>query len=351
MNTLITDKDTFSGYERVTFLGGKESIELVEDKQSGSLYVKKTLVQYDINVYETLHRHPIQGIPRIIQLFEKNEKLIVLEEFIDGENLYSYLQNKLFKPEEALEIFLQLERILSELHSMKPAVIHRDIKPSNILLTTSGDIYLIDFNAARQFEAGKNTDTVILGTNGFASPEQYGFAQTDPRSDIYSLAVLFCVMISGQYPNQGLNCSKKIKKVLEKAMDLSPERRYQDVRSFVSALSTAIKGSILGKIPGFRHGKLSHKILAVTIYLSLLIGASDLNLVPDNPAINTVTKILFITMCLIPLALCIDFGGIRRFFPGTYHRQKSIRYIIIYLYACVIMSIFTFIIMGLSGAL
>ena len=78
MNTLITDKDTFSGYERVTFLGGKESIELVEDKQSGSLYVKKTLVQYDINVYETLHRHPIQGIPRIIQLFEENEKLMIL---------------------------------------------------------------------------------------------------------------------------------------------------------------------------------------------------------------------------------------------------------------------------------
>ena len=123
------------------------------------------------------------------------------------------------------------------------------------------------------------------------------------------------------------------------------------VRSFVTALSTAIRGGILGKIPGFRQGKLSHKIFAVTIYLSLLTGASDLNLVPDNPAINTVIKILFFIMCLLPLALCIDFAGIRRFFPGTYHRQKSIRYIIIYLYSCVIMSMFVLIIIRLSEAL
>lgn len=343
MNNSTTNREPFSSYERVTFLGGKESIELVKDIKSDSLYVKKTLKQYDINVYKTLKQNPVPGIPRIVELFQKDEKLIVLEEYISGQNLYSYLQNKLFTLEETLEIFLQLEKILTTLHSLYPAIIHRDIKPSNVLLTSSGDIYLIDFNAARQFETPKNTDTVILGTNGYASPEQYGFAQTDPRSDVYSLAVMFCVMTSGKYPTEELNYPKKLKRVLEKAMDLSPRKRYTDVKNFITALSFAIRVNILSKIPGFRHGKLSHKICAILIYFGIFISMLETNPTPDNPLINIIAKILYVVMCLLSLALCIDFGEIRRFFPGTYHPKRVWRYIIIYLYISLITSSFSYI--------
>ena len=348
MNISNLNKESFSSYERVTFLGGKESIELVREIKSGSLYVKKTLKQYDIKVYETLQRYQIPGIPRIVELFQKDDTLIVLEEYISGQNLFSYLQNKLFTLEEALEIFLQLEKILTTLHSLYPAIIHRDIKPSNVLLTSSGDIYLIDFNAARQFETEKNTDTVILGTNGYASPEQYGFAQTDPRSDVYSLAVMFCVMTSGQYPTEGLNYPKKLKRVLEKAMDLSPGKRYMDVKSFITALSFAIRVNILSKIPGFRHGKLSHKICAISIYFAIFISMLETNPTPDNPFINFLAKILYIVMWFLSLALCIDFGEIRRFFPGAYHPKKVYRYIIIYIYISLIMSSISFIFVELT---
>ena len=76
---------------------------------------------------------------------------------------------------------------LKELHEQK--IIHRDIKPSNMILQADGRIRLIDFDAARIFKDNKATDTELLGTKDYAPPEQYGFGQTDPRSDIYSLGV------------------------------------------------------------------------------------------------------------------------------------------------------------------
>ena len=343
------NEDALSMYERIAFMGGKESIELVRNIKTDMLYVKKTLLQYDISVYEALRQRQIKGIPQIFDLIQKEDRLIVIEEYIEGQNLYDYLQNKLFQPEEALVVFKQLEKILSRLHSLSPAIIHRDIKPSNVLMTTGGQVYLIDFNAARHFNSDKSNDTVILGTNGYASPEQYGFAQTDPRSDVYSLAVLFCVMISGKYPNEGIECPKKLKKVLQKAMDLSPEMRYKDVRSFITALSTAITGGILGKIPGFRQGKTSHKIGAIVIYLCILLSVPDFHTVPDNAMKIIAAKALYVIMCLLSFGVCVDFCGIRRLFPGTYHRQKIYRYIIIYLYICFIISAFIAAIIGLVG--
>ena len=323
-------------YKRVCLLGGKESVELVEKLATGRLYVRKTLLQYDREVYETLKQKQIPGIPQIESLTYLPDRLIVMEEYVEGQSLYTHLQSHLFTPMEALDIFRKLEKILSALHGLHPAIIHRDIKPGNVLLTPSGEVYLIDFNAARQYMPEKTEDTVILGTNGYAAPEQYGFAQTDPRSDVYSMAVMFCVMISGKTPAQGLECPKKVRRVLQRAMDLSPEQRYPDVRSFVTALSTAVTGGILGKIPGFRQGKLSHKIGALCVYFAILCAAIDFHLDGVRPVINGIGKVLVALMYLMNFALCVDAGGIRRFFPGSRLRNIGVRYVLIYLYLCLI---------------
>jgi serine/threonine protein kinase len=103
---------------------------------------------------------------------------------------------------EVLEIGLSLCVVLEYLHSRQPAVIFRDLKPANIMLTTSGGIALIDFGIARHFKPGQARDTMPFGSPGYAAPEQYGKAQTTPRTDIYGLGVLLHQLISGNDPSQ-----------------------------------------------------------------------------------------------------------------------------------------------------
>ncbi len=118
-------------------------------------------------------------------------------DWIDGESLDEYYQrssaisSRAGLPfEEVLDIGLQLCKVLDYLHTRKPPIIFRDLKPGNIMRTRTGDLYLIDFGIARRFVPGKRKDTIPLGSPGYAAPEQYGTAQTTPRSDLYSLGVL-----------------------------------------------------------------------------------------------------------------------------------------------------------------
>ena len=85
--------------------------------------------------------------------------------------------------------------ILEALHSMTPPIIHRDIKPSNIIITSYNYAMLLDFNAAKQFSGQNESDTVLIGTPGYAAPEQYGFGSSSPKTDIYSLGIVLREML------------------------------------------------------------------------------------------------------------------------------------------------------------
>ena len=130
--------------------------------------------------------------------------------------------------EEARAILLQMCDGLAELHAQN--IIHRDIKPSNMIL--QGDkIRLIDFDAARIFKAGKEEDTNLLGTKGYAPPEQFGYGQTDQRSDIYALGVTIKILL-------GENDNERLKKILDKCTDRDQDDRYQNVDELKRALMT-----------------------------------------------------------------------------------------------------------------
>src|SRR5205807_6621447 len=90
---------------------------------------------------------------------------------------------------------------LHYLHTQQPAIIFRDLKPANIMQTTDGHLYLIDFGIARHFKPGQTKDTAAYGSMGYAAPEQYGRAQTTPRSDIYSLGAVLYQLLSGHDPS------------------------------------------------------------------------------------------------------------------------------------------------------
>ena len=142
------------------------------------------------------------------------------------------LEDGLFTPSEAREILRQLCQALWTLHGMN--IVHRDIKPENIMLEGKRAV-LIDFDAARCYKSGCGTDTQVLGTTGYASPEQYGFSQTDGRTDIYALGVVLNIMLTGQHPSSKL-APGRLGRIVQHCTMMAPEKRYQSVRHLLRAL-------------------------------------------------------------------------------------------------------------------
>ncbi len=146
-------------------------------------------------------KHP--SLPAIHDQFTEDGQWYLVMDFIQGRTLESYLAKApkgRLPVREAFNIALQLCNVLDYLHSQQPPIIFRDLKPSNIMLTPEGQVYLIDFGIARHFKPGQSKDTVAFGTTGYAAPEQYGKAQTTPRSDVYSLGAVMHHMLTGDDP-------------------------------------------------------------------------------------------------------------------------------------------------------
>ena len=146
--------------------------------------------------------HP--NLPRIYDYFTEEERSYLVMDFIEGETLEDYLEHKGGGPvslEQALDWGMQLCDVLNHLHTHQPPIIFRDLKPSNVMISNS-HLFLIDFGIARIFKPGQSHDTVAFGSPGFAAPEQYGKAQSSPRSDIYSLGALLHCLMTGVDPSE-----------------------------------------------------------------------------------------------------------------------------------------------------
>lgn len=175
-------------------------------------------------VYNALKYHRSVFLPKIYSVEVGDGKTVVCEEYIDGE---SPARTQL-SAKKAEEIMLQLCSALEAIHRL--GIVHRDIKPSNILLGKDGRIRLIDFEAARIFKDDSENDTCCLGTKGFAPPEQYGFAQTDYRADIYAAGQTMKILF-------GDNAEKpRYKKIIQRCTALDPEKRYQSAAELKRAL-------------------------------------------------------------------------------------------------------------------
>jgi serine/threonine protein kinase len=148
-------------------------------------------------------KHP--NLPQIYNHFSDTACWYLVMDFIEGKTLEEHLETM---PEarlptgEVLEIGLMLSSVLEYLHSRQPSIIFRDLKPSNVMLTPAGGIVLIDFGIARHFKPGQARDTIPFGSPGYAAPEQYGKAQTTPRTDIYGLGALLHQLLTGNDPSQ-----------------------------------------------------------------------------------------------------------------------------------------------------
>lgn len=232
----LEEESRLSFYRELTVLDEKKNIVLVQDRRNSELCVKKTLDIYSRDVYEQLASVRIEGVPAVKECVADDGKLIVVEEYVQGRSLKQVLdEHGLLNEEQAYDIAVQLADILVRLHQLEPAIVHRDIKPSNIIIEKNGHVNLIDFNAARHVNADKNEDTRMLGTVYFAAPEQFGFGQSDERTDIYGLGATINYIMTGDKPGAGIaECI--FSDILKKCLMVDAKDRYQSAEELRGVL-------------------------------------------------------------------------------------------------------------------
>ena len=232
----LEEESRLSFYRELTVLEEKKNIVLVQDIRNSELCVKKTLDIYSRDVYEQLASVRIEGVPAVKECVADDGKLIVVEEYVQGRSLKQVLDEQgLLNEDQAYDIAVQLADILVLLHQLEPAIVHRDIKPSNIIIEKNGHVNLIDFNAARHVNADKNEDTRMLGTVYFAAPEQFGFGQSDERTDIYGLGATINYIMTGDKPGAGI-AECRFSDILKKCLMVDAKDRYQSAEELRGVL-------------------------------------------------------------------------------------------------------------------
>lgn len=205
--------------ERTIKEGEGKSLYILRDIEGGGLCFCK-LIHRECPAYKQLKDIKCRYLPQIYYLAYDENETIVIEEYIRGETLRSVLnKEESVYEKQAVKIFLNMCDALMALHKMH--IIHRDIKPENVMLDIYGCIKLIDFDAARLADKKAGSDTVLLGTEGYAPPEQYGYTSTDNRADIYALGVMMQELLGmGRYKG-------KLRGVLKKCLNFDPKHRYK----------------------------------------------------------------------------------------------------------------------------
>ncbi len=232
-------------YEEIRLIkqSEKSTVYLVRKKGETQLMIRKELAGQH-PVYKKLQECPHPFLPKIYEVNLSDDTTTVIEEYIEGEALSDgELTEKQFKG-----IVRELCDVLKFLH--RKGIIHRDIKPTNIMMAKDGHVRLIDFDAARMIKAEQMQDTVLLGTRGYAPPEQYGFSQTDERADIYALGITLKHLIEEE------TWKTHYQRILSKCTNLDPDKRYRTVgqmeraffrprRTILCAAAVAVLGLLI----------------------------------------------------------------------------------------------------------
>ena len=185
--------------------------------------------------------HP--ALPRIVDIIDKGYTIFIVMDYIEGESLDKVLLEYGAQPEEyVIQWAKELANALDYLHSQTPPIIYRDMKPANVMLKPEGNIKIIDFGIAREYKEQNLADTTVLGTKGYAPPEQYS-GQTDPRSDIYALGMTMHHLLTGVDPRKGEAyasvrqwnpaLSEGIEAIIDKCVQPAPENRYQNCQDLI----------------------------------------------------------------------------------------------------------------------
>ena len=259
-------------YDSLTDLIGNENITLMCHNETKKLIVRKTIGGINMQLYKQLVHIRHRNLVQVMGLEETEFTCYTYEEYINGETLAEILANGPISEEKAVRWIGQLCEAVNLLHEQNPIIIHRDIKPGNIMLSSDGVIKLIDFDASKEFTPNKQKDTELVGTPNYAAPEQYGFASSDTRTDVYAIGILFHELITGYKPNEiKFPYQGRYKKIIQNCIELDPKRRYQNVQELECQLGMHEVPGLIRHIPGFRTGILWKKEIALGGYILMAI--------------------------------------------------------------------------------
>ena len=312
----------------------QKRITLVRELDKRNIYIKKELKKYNRDIWYRLKQLDINGIPHIYSIEENDDGLEIIEEYFASQTLADILKEHIFSSEEAYQIIRQLSQILKVLHQQDPKIIHRDIKPENIFYDGK-KVILFDFDIARNFTENQKRDTTVLGSQGYAAPEQFGFYQTDERSDIYSLGVLYHVLLTNQLPRaydyQGVE-----KEVINKMIAIDPQSRYQSVNEIIKDLDHLFYVKPVKQVkkektlkhpyalPGFRSGKVWKMLIAILGYL-LFIYLLVTFKVDAHEVTNYqyfIYRLILISWFIVTLFITTNYLSLREHLP--YYKNHSI---------------------------
>ena len=220
-------------YSLVTVLSRKNGCEVLRlrNKERKTDIVLRSFPK-PITAYEKLLNIRCTNLPEIYDVLEMDDGQIVLEEYIDGLTVAEVMEIDRYRPSGARKVLLGVCDALAALHEM--GIVHRDVKPENVMIDNHGRVVLIDLNVSR-IESGASKDTVVMGTVGYASPEQLGLSQSDARTDIYAVGVLYNVMLTGQHPSVTI-APGKVGRIVRKCTAINPHERYQTADDLWAAL-------------------------------------------------------------------------------------------------------------------
>ena len=226
-------KKLYETYQIVSAISDKEdyAIYRFRNNRLNKDIIVRSYVQ-QIKAYDELLNIRCENLPEIYDVIKLEDGIIVLEEFINGLTVAQIIECGCYKYRGAKKIIKSVCVALNVFH--ENSIVHRDVKPENIMIDKNGRVVLIDFNASRKISSASK-DTVIMGTIGYASPEQLGIAQSDARTDIYAVGVLLNVMLTGKHPSEKL-AKGRAGRIVRKCTNVNPDDRFQTVEKLANVL-------------------------------------------------------------------------------------------------------------------
>ncbi len=224
---------------------GAKEVYLVTDKRTGARVVLRASdldagERADVE-YAILSRLNFPGVPKTYGTLIKGGRSYLAREFFEGEPLDKVVARGVLHPSQIERIARQICAILGYLHAQNPPVIHRDIKPQNIIMRPDGSIGLTDFGIARTFKEDSDSDTQYMGTLLYAPPEQYGYAQSSPQTDIYALGIVLIYLATGSPDRRDLArriSHAPLRALIEKCIAFDPKSRFQNAGQVVRRLDS-----------------------------------------------------------------------------------------------------------------
>lgn len=338
-----SNRKHLSSYVKINTLSEEHGIYLVKHRVTNEIFVRKDLEVYNARVYRQLKEHPVSHTPHIYELCEENNILTVIEEFIPGDSLETLLETQGPLPaDKVFHYMCALCDILTNLHTMVPPVIHRDIKPSNIIITPEDQPVLLDFNAARNYTSTKREDTELLGTRGYAAPEQYGFGESSSRTDLYAVGSLMKTLFTGSEESE-MTVPGRAGEIIATCMKMDPSERYPSAVKLKAELQKAAKDDPEKQHlwqttwrrylpPGFRSGKPGHMICMSILYVFLISMACTLDLPNCPPGFIGFERACILAAFLLMVFFSANYAGIQgrlRHIPRRYQLLRIVLIILI----------------------